>query len=148
MLQNVGHGAVQLIAVLVDEVDEVVQLVGKGELEGLPDLTLIGLAVTDDAEHVVVPAVDLIAQGGAGGGGGALAQRAGGQIHTGGQLPVGVAGESGVGMVQGIGLLHGIEAHEAEGGVGHRAGVALGEDQPVPVLPSGILGVKLHDLAV
>ena len=39
--QNVIGGAVQLIAVFIDEIDQVVQLVGIGELEGLPDLALV-----------------------------------------------------------------------------------------------------------
>ena len=43
--QNVIGGAVQLIAVFIDEIDQVVQLVGIGELEGLPDLALVALAV-------------------------------------------------------------------------------------------------------
>ena len=83
-----------------------------------------------------------------GSGGSALAQGAGGQIHAGGQLPVGMAGELGVGLVQGVSLLHGIISHEAEGGVSHGTGVALAEHQPVTILPTGILGVKLHDLTV
>ena len=148
MGQDVVGGAVQLIAVVVDEIDDVVQLVGVGEVEALPDLALVGLTVADDAEDVVVTAVDLVAQGGAGGGGNTLAQRAGGQIHAGSQLPVRMAGELGVGMVEGIGLLQRIIAHDAEGGVGHGAGMALGEDKPVTVLPAGILGIELHDLPV
>ena len=108
------------------QVDDVVQLVGVCEVECLPDLALVGLAVADDAEHVAVTAIDLVAQSGAGGGGGALAQRAGGQIHAGGQLPVGVAGELGVRMVEGISFLHGIVAHQAKSGVSHGARVALG----------------------
>ena len=84
MSQNVIGGAVQLIAVFIDEIDQVVQLVGIGELEGLPDLALVRLTVADDAEDVVGAAVDLVAQSGAGSGGSALAQRAGGQIHAAG----------------------------------------------------------------
>ena len=148
VVQDVGGGAVQLIAVVVDEVDDVVQLVGVCEVERLPDLALVGLAVADDAEHVAVTAIDLVAQSGAGGGGGALAQRAGGQIHAGGQLPVGVAGELGVRMVEGISFLHGIVAHQAKSGVSHGARVALGQDQPIPILPPGVLRVKLHNLSV
>ena len=53
-----------------------------------------------------------------------------------------------MGLVQGIGVLHGIEAHQAEGGVGHRARVTLAEHQPVAVGIPGVLGVKMHDLAV
>ena len=45
VVQDVGGGAVQLIAVVVDEVDDVVQLVGVCEVERLPDLALVGLAV-------------------------------------------------------------------------------------------------------
>ena len=111
-------------------------------------VALVGLAVADDAEHVAVTAIDLVAQSGAGGGGGALAQRAGGQIHAGGQLPVGVAGELGVRMVEGISFLHGIVAHQAKSGVSHGARVALGQDQPIPILPPGVLRVKLHNLSV
>ena len=76
--------AVQLVAVLINEVDQVVQLVGIGKLERLPDLALIRFAVADDAENVTGAAVDLIAQSSAGSGGSALAQRAGSQIHAGG----------------------------------------------------------------
>lgn len=98
---------------------------------------------------MIVAAVDLVAMSRAlVGRGGTLAQRAGGQVHAGGQLTVRVAGELGVRMVEGIGVLHGIEAHDAEGGVSHGAGMALGEHQPVTVFPAGILGVKLHDLPV
>ena len=148
MGQDIVGGAVQLIAVVVDEVNDVVQLVGIGEVETLPDLALVSLTVADDAEYVVITAVDLVAQGGAGGGGHALAQGAGGQIHAGSQLPVSVAGELGAGLVQGVGLLQGIEAHQAEGGVSHGAGVTLGQDQPVTVLPAGILGIEFHDLSI
>ena len=84
--QNVIGGAVQLIAVFIDELDQVVQLVGIGELEGLPDLALVRRTASEDAEDVVVAAVDLVAQSGAGSGGSTLAQRAGGQIHAGSQL--------------------------------------------------------------
>ena len=59
-----------------------------------------------------------------------------------------MAGELGVGLVQGVGFLQGIEAHETEGGIGHGAGVTLAEYQPVTILPTGILGVKFHDLTV
>ena len=121
---------------------------GVGEVERLPHLALVGLAVAYHAEDVVLAAVDLIAQGRARGGGSPLAQGAGGQVHAGCQLPVGMAGEPGMGLVQGIGLLHGIEAHQAEGGVGHRARVTLAEHQPVAVGIPGVLGVKMHDLAV
>ena len=53
-----------------------------------------------------------------------------------------------MGLVQGIGVLHGVETHEAEGGVGHRAGVAFAEHQPVAIRIPGVLGVKVHDLAI
>ena len=148
VVENVGGGAVQLVAVVIEDIDDVVQLVGIGEMQSLPDLALVGLAVADDAENVVVPPVDPVGQRRAGGRGDALAQRAGGQIHAGGEQAVGVAGGLGVGPVEGVGLLDGIVAHQAEGGIGHRSGVALGQHQPVPVLPAGILGVEFHDLAV
>ncbi len=148
VIQNILSGAVQLIAVVVDEVDNVVQLVGIGKVETLPDLALVGLAVADNAVDSVAAAVNLVAQGGAGSRGHALAQRTGGQVHTGGELTVRMAGELCSRLVQRIGLLHGIEALQPKGGIGHRAGVALAEHQPVPVLPTGILGVHLHDLAV
>ena len=51
-------------------------------------------------------------------------------------------------LVKGIGLSHGIEAHDTESGIGHRACVTLGEHQPVTVGIPGILGVKVHDLAI
>ena len=114
VVKNIHRLAVQLIAVVVDDKDNVVQLVGIGKVESLPDLALIGFAIADDAEYMVLAAVDAVAQCCAGGSGHTLAQRAGGEIDTGGQLAVGVAGELGMRLVKGIGLSHGI----SEDGVG------------------------------
>ena len=114
VVKNVHRLTVQLIAVVVDDKDNVVQLVGIGKVESLPDLALIGLAIADDAEYMVLAAVDAIAQCCAGGSGHTLAQRAGSEVDTGGQLAVGVAGELGMRLVKGIGLSHGI----SEDGVG------------------------------
>ena len=114
VVQNIHRLAVQLIAVVVDDKDNVVQLVGIGKVESLPDLALIGLAIADDAEYMVLAAVDAVAQRCAGGSGHTLAQRAGSEVDTGGQLAVGVAGELGMRLVKGIGLSHGI----SEDGVG------------------------------
>ena len=114
VVKNIHRLAVQLIAVVVDDKDNVVQLVGIGKVESLPDLALIGLAIADDAEYMVLAAVDAVAQRCAGGSGHTLAQRAGSEVDTGGQLAVGVAGELGMRLVKGIGLSHGI----SEDGVG------------------------------
>ena len=114
VVKNIHRLTVQLIAVVVDDKDNVVQLVGIGKVESLPDLALIGLAIADDAEYMVLAAVDAIAQCCAGGSGHTLAQRAGSEVDTGGQLAVGVAGELGMRLVKGIGLSHGI----SEDGVG------------------------------
>ena len=114
VVKNIHRLAVQLIAVVVDDKDNVVQLVGIGKVESLPDLALIGLAIADDAEYMVLAAVDAVAQCCAGGSGHTLAQRAGSEVDTGGQLAVGVAGELGMRLVKRIGLSHGI----SEDGVG------------------------------
>ena len=114
VVKNIHRLAVQLVAVVVDDKDNVVQLVGIGKVESLPDLALIGLAIADDAEYMVLAAVDAVAQRCAGGSGHTLAQRAGSEVDTGGQLAVGVAGELGMRLVKGIGLSHGI----SEDGVG------------------------------
>ena len=114
VVKNIHRLTVQLIAVVVDDKDNVVQLVGIGKVESLPDLALIGLAIADDAEYMVLAAVDAVAQCCAGGSGHTLAQRAGSEVDTGGQLAVGVAGELGMRLVKGIGLSHGI----SEDGVG------------------------------
>ena len=114
VVKNIHRLAVQLIAVVVEDKDNVVQLVGIGKVESLPDLALIGLAIADDAEYMVLAAVDAVAQCCAGGSGHTLAQRAGSEVDTGGQLAVGVAGELGMRLVKGIGLSHGI----SEDGVG------------------------------
>ena len=114
VVKNIHRLTVQLIAVVVDDKDNVVQLVGIGKVESLPDLALIGFAIADDAEYMVLAAVDAVAQCCAGGSGHTLAQRAGSEVDTGGQLAVGVAGELGMRLVKGIGLSHGI----SEDGVG------------------------------
>ncbi len=114
VVKNIHRLAVQLVAVVVDDKDNVVQLVGIGKVESLPDLALIGFAIADDAEYMVLAAVDAVAQCCAGGSGHTLAQRAGSEVDTGGQLAVGVAGELGMRLVKGIGLSHGI----SEDGVG------------------------------
>ena len=114
VVKNIHRLTVQLVAVVVDDKDNVVQLVGIGKVESLPDLALIGLAIADDAEYMVLAAVDAVAQCCAGGSGHTLAQRAGSEVDTGGQLAVGVAGELGMRLVKGIGLSHGI----SEDGVG------------------------------
>ncbi|MPN11223.1 hypothetical protein SDC9_158524 [bioreactor metagenome] len=121
---------------------------GVGKVKRLPHLALVRLAVAHHAEHAVVPSVDFVAQRRARRAGRALSQRSGGQVHAGSELAVRVAGKPRVRVVQGVCLLHGIEAHQTVGGVGHRACVALGQHQPVPILPPGIFRIELHDLAV
>ena len=119
-----------------------------GEHGGLPDLALGQLAVAQQGVDVEVLPQVLGALGHPGGGGEALAQRAGGHVHAGDGVHVGVPLEEGVDVPQPGQLLHREVAPQRQGGVEPGGGVALGEDEPVPVLPAGGLGVDAHFLEV
>ena len=61
---------------------------------------------------------------------------------------VSVGREIRVRLVERVGALHRVISLEAERCVHDRAAVALGQNEPVAVLPVGILRVDVHDLAV
>ena len=111
------------------------------EHHGLPDLALLDLAVAQQGidPEVLVPV--LAALGHAAGAGNALAQGAGGHIHTGHMVHVGVALQVAVNAPEGLQVLHREEAPLGQSGVQARCGVALAENEPVPVRVLGVLGV-------
>ena len=145
---NIGNIAVDLQAVVVDDDAQVIQLIVGGEHERLPALAFLDLAVTQQGVNTVGLAGVLGSQRHAAGGGNALAQGAGGHIHTGNGVHIGVALQIAVDMAQGLQILHGEETAMGQRGVQAGCGMALTQDKTVPVLPLGILGIDIHFLEV
>ena len=82
------------------------------------------------------------------GAGDTLTQAAGGHIHTGNGVHVGVALQIGVNAAQGLQIFHREETTMCQGGVQTGGGVALGQDETVPVFPLGVLGIYIQFLCV
>ena len=115
-----------------------------GGHKGLPDLALLALAVAQDSEHLGVLAQVLGAQGHAHRDGYALAQGAGGGVHAGDLLHVGVALEDAVELAEVLELRLVKEAQLRQDAVVAGGGVALAEDEAVPVGIPGVLGIDPH----
>jgi len=143
-VHDVAGAAINLQAVDVGDDAQVVQLVVGGEHSRLPDLALGQLAVAQQGVYVRVFAQELGALGHAGGGGQTLAQGAGGHIHAGDGVHVGVALQGGVDVAQGGQRIHGEIAPVGQRGIQAGGGVALGENEAVPLLPAGVLRVDPH----
>ena len=141
-------GAVDLKAVVVHDGAEIVQLVVGGEHQGLPDLTLLDLAVPQQGVDPAGLAHPPGGKGHSGGAGDPLTQGAGGHVHSGHGVHVGVSLKVAVDVPQGGQVVHREEAPVCQGGVEPRGGVALGQDEPVPVLPLGIFRVHIQFLEI
>ena len=140
--------AVDLDAVAVHDGHQVLQVVVVGGHGGLPDHALLDLAVAQhDIGHVVL-VVELARQGHTHAHGQAVAQGAGGHVDAGHLVHVRVALENGVILTQGVEDGRVKVAPAGQRRVQHRAGVPLGEDEPVPVLPLGVLGVDVQHVEV
>ena len=77
-----------------------------------------------------------------------MPQAAGGHIHTGHRVHVGMALQIAVDVTQGGQVLHREEAAVSQGAVQARRSVALGEDEPVPIIPFGVGGVNPQFLII
>ena len=140
--------AVDLDAVAVHDGHQVLQVVVAGCHGGLPDHALLDLTVTQhDVGHVVL-VMQLAGQGHAHAHGQAVAQGAGGHVHAGGLVHVRMALEDGVVLTQGVQLLGVKVAPAGQCRIEHRAGVAFGEDEAVPVSPAGVLGIDIQHVEV
>ena len=143
------------VLVAVEDGHHVRQLVVHDEVDGLPDLSFTGLAVTDDA---VDPLVETVVPGGeaqSGGDGQSHAEGTGRRIEEGEALdgvrmPVDVR----VDVAQGLRVLDGHRAHVAflaemdaeigAGGVDDRDGVSLGEDESIGGRVPRVVGHPAH----
>ena len=78
----------------------------------------------------------------------ALAQAAGGHIHTGHRVHIGVALQIAVNVAQGGQVLHREKSPVGQRAVQPRRGMSLGEHEPVPVLPFRVGWVDAHFLII
>ena len=115
---------------------------------GFPDQTFLQLAVAADGVNLERLTGQLCADGHANGDGDALAQRAGGGVHTGALFGVRMALKDAVQLTEVLQLLPGEEALVSQHGVESRGGMALGENEAVPILPVGIGGVHVHGIVI
>ena len=115
-----------------------------GKHKGLPALTLFHLAVTHDGKHVDGLACVLGTQCHAAGCRDALAQTAGGHVHTRRLVHVGVALQVAADLAQGLEVLHREVAALCQSSVQCRSGMALGQHQTVAVGLLRILRVDVH----
>ena len=115
---------------------------------GLPDLTLLNLAVTQQCVDPVGLAGVLGCQSHAGGNGNALTQRASGHIHAGNHIHVGVTLQVGVNVTEGEQVFHREETTVGQYRVQTGGGVTLGQHKAVAILPPGILGVDVQFLEI
>lgn len=114
----------------------------------LPNLALVQFAVTQQGVDIQVLAVQFGCRRHTAGHRQALAQRAGGIIDALDLQTVHVLGQAAAVLVQ---LLEPFAVDKAQIGKNHiqgRAGVALAEDEPVPVGPVGLLGTGPHNVIV
>ena len=115
-----------------------------GGHECLPHLTLLALAVAQDGVDLNILPLVLGAQGHAHRQGDALAQRAAGGVHAGDLLHIRVALENTVELPE-IGELRLVKKTQLrQHAVIAGSGVALAENEPVPVRIFRILGVHAH----
>ena len=148
MTHNVGNRAVQLAAVVVHETNEVIQLVVRCKLRAFPDLALVTLAVAYGNVNTARTILRTIAERRADGFAHALTERTGRQVNADGLAAVGMRREIRVRLVERVRALHRVISLETERRIHDRAAVSLGQNEPVAVLPAGILRVDMHNLAI
>ena len=119
-----------------------------GRLAGFPDLTLVELAVADDAVGVAAALLDPVAERDTGGRADALTERASRHIHAGDLPTVGVAREPRPGLVDRLEPVQREIAGLSQRGVKAGRTVALGQHEPVTILPVRAGGVYAHLSAV
>ena len=120
----------------------------RGKLCAFPDLALIALTVAYGNVNTARTVLHAAAECGADGFAHALTERAGRQVNADGLAAVGMRREIRVRLVERVRALHRVISLEAERRIHNRAAVSLGQNEPVAVLPAGILRVDVHDLAV
>ena len=117
-----------------------------GEHGRLPDLALLQLSVAEQGVGAVRAAVNFGRQRHAAGRRDALAERAGAHIDAGqilhGRMPL----QPGAKMAEGLQLFHREIPAICHRRIERRAGVSLGEHEPVPVRILRILRVDMHFL--
>ena len=145
---HIGGGAVNLQAIDVHDGAQVVQL-ELGRRHGrLPHLALLHLTVPQHGVDPVTQTVQLARQGHAHRGGHALAQAAGGHIHSPDMAHLRVAGQVPADGAELPQLVHGEIPPQGQGGVKGRGAVALAEHEAVPARGLGILGVDPHHVLI
>ena len=147
--QNFGKGAVELEVVDVDDDDEVVELILGRCQRAFPDNAFVDLAIAEDGVDLVILFLEQLAfHGDADGLGVAEAEGAGGGVDPGQVGGDRVPLQAAVVLAQGLEFFNGHVAAHGERRVPDRAGVALGENKAVTVLPLGVGRIEVHQIEV
>ena len=139
--------AVDLQTVVINNNGQVVQLKVAGSHKGLPNLTFLALAVTEDGIHAAIFAQLLGTQCHTHSDGATLTERTGGCIHTGNLLAVGMTLQNAVELTE-VGIL--IAADKAKSrqyGIITGSSMALTQHKAVTIGILGILGINAHMVA-
>jgi hypothetical protein len=148
-VHHLGEAAVDLAVVVVDDHAEVVELIMRGGHHGLPDRSLLQLAVAGervDARAVLID--ELVGHCHADGDRETLAERAAARLDAGEpHVPSGMSLKAAAELAERQELRLREEARVGEGGVEDRAHMAGGEDKAVPAGLVRILGIVIHDAA-
>ena len=145
---NVAHGAVDLKIVVVNEHEQVIQLIVRGEHHRFPDLAFLDLAVAEERIYAHAVSKTLCAERHARRRGYALAERAGGHVHAGREIHIGMALQTAADMAERLELVHGEKAAVGEHRVERRSRMALGEHKAVALFPARILRIDIHVLEI
>ena len=139
---------VDLKAIPVDDRTEVVQLEVASLHDGFPDLPLLLLPVPHQAVDAVVPVVQTCGQSDANADGQSLPERPGRSLDPRQLLPVRMPLERRVKLAERHDLLDVIVSGGAQAEVERRRLVAGGPDDPVAVLPVGVLRVVVGHVQI
>ena len=147
-VHHVFHPAVDLQAVAVDDADQVVELEMARFHRSFPDLAFLLLAVSHDAEDVVIFLVQPGGERDANGDAQALAERSGGDFDAGQLEPVRMPLKRRIQLAQERDVFLRAEAGEGEAEIEARRLVSRRPDDAVAVGPVGILGIVIGDAKV
>jgi hypothetical protein len=130
--------------VVVDDDDQIVEAIAWGNEGGLPDLTLLALAVAEHDECPRVAAGEAASEGDADAGRDAHPERACRHVEAGQAGHVGVALQPGAKLVEGQDLLHREVPAQGKGSVETDRRMTLREDEAIAIGPVGFVGADTH----
>ena len=146
-VEHLGGRSGLLIAVLIDDGDEIIRLELVRRHGGFPDLALIELAVAGHDVDAIVEPIEPRRQRVAQADRQALAQRACRCLYPGEPAHVRMAFQGAPDLAQGCEHIGGEVTGFGEHGVEQRGAVTFAQDEPIALGPARLLRVVAHDAA-